>query len=527
MRVYDNNFYSSSKNYIYIISILTAITVLSFFIFTEEMVSIYGAIISGIVLVQIYFTSRVKKFYDGTSKNLVETKIRLEMAEKDKYFISNFDEITMLPNGKYILEKIESNLLEDTSKKAIIVFEIDRLNTILASLSSVYENGILQLIKERLQENFPNYFIGKLEGNQFVLLIEKDNEREQIICLCRRLITLMEKPTQVEQLSFQLSVNIGIAYYPEDAQDAENCIKFAKFAMYEARKSRDHFVFYECTLSKVREARILLENDLFLGLERGEFTLHYQPQLKLKTKNGICMEALLRWEHPEKGMISPADFIPIAEESGLIVPIGKWVLETACRQTKKLQDLIQLPVTVAVNLSLRQLLQEDFVEVVREILLKTGLSPKSLQLEITESMTMEIEVLIPILKKLKGLGISIALDDFGKGYSSLSYLKNLPVDCLKIDRQFVKNMTKDKHEPVLDLIISMAKHLNLCVVAEGVETMDQFDYLLSSDCDSVQGFLISRPIAFEQILDNRKDVTVQLNYQTQSDYYGFIKKLFK
>lgn len=308
---------------------------------------------------------------------------------------------------------------------------------------------------------------------------------------------------------------------------AEDLLKCARFAMFEAKKVQDHCTFHEPSMSRARKEQLMLENDLYKAIQKNELFLQYQPQLKLKTKHDISMEALVRWNHPEKGLVSPADFIPLAEETGLIVPIGQWVLETACKQTKELQEVLGQPVTVAVNLSLRQFFHGNFTHIVRSILEETKLSPANLQLEITETMTMDKNFLLPILNDLKELGVTIALDDFGKGYSSLSYIKDLPIDCLKIDRDFVKNMSENKREPLVDMMISMAKHLALHVVAEGVETMEQFNYLVNSECDAVQGFLISKPISYETVIANCKSINDKdIRCRTQSEYYTLIKQIF-
>ncbi len=361
-------------------------------------------------------------------------------------------------------------------------------------------------------------------------MIDNKHNKSSIVELCNELIEMMAHPFEIQSYSLNIRINIGVASYTEDMKTEEDAIEFAQFAMLEAKNRPEHFAFYKPSMMLKREEQLMLQNDLYKAVQNEEFHLHYQPQLNLKTKRLISMEALVRWKHPEKGLIPPCDFIPLAEESGLIVPIGKWVLETACRQTKELQQLIQKPIKVAVNLSLKQLFHENFVQVVDNILKDTQLSPEHLQLEITESMIMDTKYVLPILHDLKKLGVSIALDDFGKGYSSLAYLKELPIDCLKIDREFVQNVDENNDEPLLDMMISMAKHLKLQVVAEGIEKIEQFNYLLNSECDMIQGFLISKPTPFENIKENCKRVineckTIQCNIH--SHYYGLIKEIFK
>ncbi|MFC7687924.1 putative bifunctional diguanylate cyclase/phosphodiesterase [Ureibacillus sp. GCM10028918] len=519
--------YLDKKNIIYVVSGFVVLALVSFPVFSKENLISNSIISSILIILLLYFAIYVKSIYENAVKTLRDTERKLSNSEKQKHFMSYYDEVTKLPNERYILEKINTIVNHDPSRKGLFVFEVERFATIKSSLGSFYTNRMLELIAERLQDTFPNFTIGKFQEDQFLILVDSKKEKKAYLTLCKQLIELMEKPFCIQHFSLNITVNMGIAYYPEDARTAEDLIKCAQFALYEARNVPEHWTFYEPAMSLVREEQLMLENDLYKAIQNNELFLQYQPQLKLKTKHDISMEALVRWKHPKKGLIPPSDFIPIAEESGLIVPIGKWVLETACRQTKQLQETLGHPITVAVNLSLGQLFHENFVQVVSSILKETKLSPESLQLEITETMTMDKQFLMPILNELKAIGITIALDDFGKGYSSLSYLKDLPIDCLKIDRDFVKNMSEDEHEPLVDLIISMAKHLKLNVVAEGVETMEQFNYLVNSECDAVQGYLISKPSSYETIIKNSKGLKKYDFYcQTQSEYYCLIKQIF-
>ena len=519
--------YLNRKNIVYIAIGLIVLTLISVLIFSKENSISDNIIFSIMIVLLLYLAICVKSIIEDTIKTLLDTEKRLTESEKEKHFMSYHDEVTKLPNERYLLEKINTALQVDSSPKTLLVLEVDRLTTIKSSLGSYYTNCILEVIAERLKCKFPDFIIGKLQEDQFVILIENKSEKEAFLSLCKQLIEWIEQPFSVQHFSLNITVNIGIAYYSKDAKTAEELMKCAQLAMYEARNVPEPCTFYEQSMTYVREEQLRLENDLYKAIQNKELFLQYQPQLKLKTKHDFSMEALLRWNHPEKGFIPPSDFIPLAEETGLIVPIGKWVLETACRQTRELQELLGRSVTVAVNLSLRQLFHGNFVQVVRQILNETKLPPESLQLEITETMTMDKNFLLPILHDLKALGVTIALDDFGKGYSSLSYLKDLPIDCLKIDREFVNNMSENEHEPLVDLIISMAKHLKLNVVAEGVETMEQFNYLLNSECDAVQGYLISRPSSYETIIKNCKCLNKKnLHCDLQSEYYSLIKQIF-
>ncbi|RIJ67980.1 bifunctional diguanylate cyclase/phosphodiesterase [Rummeliibacillus sp. POC4] len=491
-------------------------------LFTIKLTTFNIVIFSIVLIVQVGLAAYIKFLHQDIMKKLVDTEKNLMVSEREIKHKTYFDEITKLPNERYLLDKIEENLHVNPYDKAVLVFEIDRLASIKSSLGSVYSDCLLRKVAQRLQDQLSDQLIiGKLRDDQFVILIDHYESRDDILKFCKQLQKIMETPFEIQYFSLNNSLNIGISFYPKDAESELDLIKFAQIAAYEARNTQEHILFYETSMSDVRTERVTLENDLFNALKNNELFLEYQPQVDTMTGEIISMEALVRWRHPKRGLVSPGEFIPVAEESGLINPIGKWVLETACYQTKKLQDKIDRPIQIAVNLSLCQLFQGDFVQTVQQILEKTELSPQSLQLELTESMTMNTDHLTPILHDLKSLGVSLAVDDFGTGYSSLSYLRDLPIDCLKIDCSFVKNIQQDtSNEPIVDMIISMAKHLNLKVVAEGVEEITQFNYLMKSKCDFIQGYLFSRPISIEQIFDtlcNLQHIAKEMIQSLQED----------
>lgn len=498
-----SGFYSFKDHLICISLNLILIILYGITLFTVKLTAVYIVIFSIVLIVQLWLATYFKFLHQDIVKKLVniEKNMVSEIEMKKKTY---FDQITNLPNERYLLDKIKENLQGNSCHKAVLVFEIDRLASIKSSLGSLYSDRLLSKVAQRLQNQLSSQLIiGKLRDDQFVILIEHDQSHEDILKFCKQLQKMMEAPFEIQYSSLNNSLNIGISFYPKDAESELDLIKFAQIAAYEARNTQDHISFYEASMSDVRTAKVTLENDLFNALKNKELFLEYQPQVDTITGEIISMEALVRWQHPKRGLISPGEFIPVAEESGLINPIGKWVLETACYQTKKLQVHLGRPIQIAVNLSLYQLYQGDFVQTVQQILEKTALPPQSLQLELTESMTMNTDHLTPILHDLKSLGITLAVDDFGTGYSSLSYLRDLPIDCLKIDCSFVKNIQQDtSSEPIVDMIISMAKHLKLKVVAEGVEEVTQLHYLMKSECDFVQGYLISKPIPFEHIFNN-------------------------
>lgn len=445
----------------------------------------------------IYYSSVEKPFLQ-----LLRAKEHLEKSEREMHRMAYYDEITSLPNERYLQETLLENLNKDIERKALIVFEIDRLDSLKRTLGTLFGEKMLKMMAENMQAFLPKqYLLYKLREDQFVIYIQKHEDSATILELCKRLQQLMTEPYRVQHFSLNVFINIGVALYPKDALNGEDLLKFSQFAMHEAKNATERVLFYEPAMLEARTSRLTLENDLQHALTNNELYLEYQPQLDLKTGQIHSMEALIRWKHPEKGVIPPLDFISIAEETGLIVPIGQWVLETACRDTYNWQQKYERPIQVAVNLSIGQLYHEDFVQVVSQILEKTKLEPKYLQLEMTESMTMNTKQITPVLERLKALGVTIAVDDFGTGYSSLSYLKDFPIDCLKIDREFIRNIQENTNdEALVALILSMAKHLRLKVVAEGIETVEQLNYLKKNDCDIIQGYLISKPIRYEVLV---------------------------
>jgi len=450
----------------------------------------------------IYYTSVEKPF-----QQLLKIKKDLEQSQQELRFQAYHDDITLLPNEHLLLKTLKENLHEHKAQKAIIAIEIDRFAAIRSSIGISNSNKMMKLVAERIQSIVPpHYFATKLREGQFVIYIDHVKTIEELLQFCLNLKSAMTDPLQVQLFSLNGSLNIGIALY-EEQWTGEELLMHAQLAMREARQIPQRFLFYKPYMSKGIADRILLEQDLHNALTNNEFYLDYQPQVNLKTGNIESVEALVRWRHPTRGFVPPDVFIPIAEECGLIIPVGKWILETACTQAKTWEKQGLPPMKVAVNLSLGQLFQQDLVEMVQDILQRTNLDPSFLQLEITESMTMNIDQMTQLLHELKALGIQIAVDDFGTGYSSLSYLKEFPIDCLKIDRTFVRNVPHNPNdEALVSMIISMAKHLRLKVVAEGIEEVEQLSFLIDGGCDYIQGYLFSKPISPQQITETYKDL---------------------
>lgn len=450
----------------------------------------------------IYYTSVEKPF-----QQLLKIKKDLEQSQQELRFQAYHDDITLLPNEHFLLKTLKENLHEHKAQKAIIAIEIDRFAAIRSSIGISNSNKMMKLVAERIQSIVPpHYFATKLREGQFVIYIDHVKTIEELLQFCLNLKSAMTDPLQVQLFSLNGSLNIGIALY-EEQWTGEELLMHAQLAMREARQIPQRFLFYKPYMSKGIADRILLEQDLHNALANNEFYLDYQPQVNLKTGTIESVEALVRWRHPTRGFVPPDIFIPIAEECGLIIPLGKWILETACTQAKIWEKQGLPSMKVAVNLSLGQLFQQDLVEMVQDILHRTNLDPSFLQLEITESMTMNIDQMTQLLHELKALGIQIAVDDFGTGYSSLSYLKEFPIDCLKIDRTFVRNVPHNPNdEALVSMIISMAKHLRLKVVAEGIEEVEQLSFLIDGGCDYIQGYLFSKPISPQQITETYKDL---------------------
>jgi diguanylate cyclase (GGDEF)-like protein len=351
-------------------------------------------------------------------------------------------------------------------------------------------------------------------GDEFLLILVDHESTESISAVIRRLLEVIAQPILANEQSLYVTCSIGISLFSQDGDNASTLLKNADTAMYHAKeKGRNNFQFFNSEMNLRVHERFMLESSLRQAMADNVLTLAYQPQIDILSGQVIGVEALLRWKHAELGMIPPAKFIPIAEESGLIITLGEWVLRTACTQAKAWQDLGIPAMTVAVNLSARQVKQNNLPHLVKTILAETGLAAKYLELELTESLAFEnAEKLVLVLTQLKALGLQITIDDFGTGYSSLSYLKHLPLDRLKIDISFVHDIVFDKgDEAIAKIIILLGHSLRLKVIAEGVETNEQLNILLSQGCDEIQGFYYSEPLSvtdLEKFLLSKKNVSI-------------------
>ena len=463
-------------------------------------------------------TVALKAVQGGAQDYLVKGKLDRELLvramqysiERKRYQVqiehqANYDSLTGLPNRTLLHDRLQQAVFAQRHVRAIAVvfIDLDHFKFVNDSLGHNVGDELLKNMAERLRSVLrPGDTVARLGGDEFVLILNDQNNEEVMFRAMQRVTAKVSEPMAIGGKELYTTCSAGISLYPQDGPDVDTLLKNADVAMYRAKEAgRNNFQFFTAEMNQLVNERLQLEHSLRRALEHKEFLLHYQQKVNLKSGAVVGSEALLRWSHPEWGLVRPARFIPLAEETGLIVQIGEWVLHEACRQNRAWQNEGLDPGVVSVNLSARQFRQEGLVRMVSRILADTGLEPSALEMELTESMVMHnAEVAIAILQGLKSLGVALSVDDFGTGYSSLAYLKDLPIDTLKIDRSFVRDIksTGDAGEGVIaQAIISLGHNLDLKVIGEGVETDAQLRFLAKHRCDEVQGFYYGEPVAPE------------------------------
>ena len=431
----------------------------------------------------------------GLFTDLSESKA----AQERIYFLANYDELTKLPNramSRGRLERAINSAVVARDQLAVMLLDLDRFKVINESLGHSVGDALLSMVGQRLQGSVREHdTVGRQGGDEFLMIFPRAGI-DFVARLAKRVLDNLSKPFDIDGHHLVISPSIGVAVYPNDGVDAETLLRNAEVAMYSAKNSgRCQYQFFTIELNSIAQFRLKLETGLRRALEDGEFVLHYQPQVETLSGRIVGCEALIRWVTPE-GLYFPLQFIPLAEETGLIVPIGEWVLTTACSQVKAWQDSGLPAIPVAVNLSSIQFAQADIQQKIRSILISTGLAPKWLELEITETVSMsDADYTTETIHALNDLGISFAIDDFGTGYSSLSYLKRFRVSKLKIDKSFIHNVPHDPEDSaIVEAVINLGKILKLQTCAEGVETLEQFQYLKALHCDQCQGYFFGKPV---------------------------------
>jgi diguanylate cyclase (GGDEF)-like protein/PAS domain S-box-containing protein len=426
--------------------------------------------------------------------------------EAELEFQATHDSLTGLANRNLLRDRL--NLAIAYSDRHgdpvwVLFVDLDRFKFINDTLGHAAGDKLLKTVAQRLQATVREVdtdTVARLGGDEFMLVLGRQADEGLVLGIIDSIIAAVSQPLTIDGHEFFLTCSIGVAMCPRDGRDPDTLIKHADIAMYRAKEmGRNTYQFYTASMNERTQDRLRLEGDLRYALERDEFVLHYQPQVDLRSGRVTGMEALLRWQHPQLGLLSPDRFITLAEETGLIVPIGAWVVRTACGHVKACQQAGYGDLRVAVNFSARQFVQKDLVQSVAAVLIQTGLAPQHLEIELTESLVMtDVDYAIGVLHDFRKLGVTLSVDDFGTGYSSLSYLRRLPLNVLKIDQSFVRDITLDSDDAaIVASIISLAHSLRLHVVAEGVETKEQLAFLQRHGCDAIQGYYFSRAISAE------------------------------
>ncbi len=441
-------------------------------------------IISGIAVILILVALRVGYLF------------ALREMNRSNRIMMTHDPLTGLLNRQAFMQRLEERIREaGHDPLTVVLLNVNRFRWINDALGSDLGDLIIMIVAQQLRmgiEGTPD--IARLSGDEFALILDHDTaeSRQIVMDLIRR---FDEQPVEVRGQSLQILASAGLAGYPQHGRTASELVSHADIALIQARQSYIHVVEFDPVMDEEMHDRLQLATELRTAIRNGELSLAYQPRIDLATGRIAAIEALLRWHHPELGHVRPSKFIPIAEQTGLIVPIGEWVLETACAQAAGWNWQGSEECRISINISVQQLVHPDFVAVLDDVLQRTGLNPKQLELELTESIFIENpQKISKILDKIKERGIRIAIDDFGKGYSSLNYLKRYPADTLKIDKEFITGTQSDTGQIITASVIQLARDLGLTVVAEGVEQSEQLAFLMRKGCNEVQGYLLCRPV---------------------------------
>ncbi|MES9925818.1 MAG: EAL domain-containing protein [Candidatus Thiodiazotropha endolucinida] len=434
---------------------------------------------------------------------------QIKEAQDQINFLAHHDALTRLPNRALFRERFDHALMHarrENASIALLFLDLDRFKTVNDTLGHPVGDQVLLEVSKRMNQIIrASDTLARLGGDEFVLLLEEQTDAQHAAVVARKLIDLFSRPMIIGEHELVVTASIGITLYPNDGDDPDKLIRHADRAMYEAKQQgRNTYRFFTQALTEGALERLMMENDLRRAVARNELILHYQPIVNLETRQLQGIEALVRWQHPEQGLIAPGLFIELAEEIGIIGEIGQWVLRAACSQLARWdRDGFKVP-RISVNLSVQQIDREGLITMVSEELNSSGLSPERLELEVTESMLIRNpELSRTVLSELRTIGVKFAIDDFGTGYSSLAYLKLLPLDHLKIDQSFVRDIGKDANdEAIVRAIIAMSKSLGLESVAEGVEEAHQARFLQQAGSDLAQGYLYSRPLPADEIFSN-------------------------
>lgn len=453
-----------------------------------------------------------------SNKKLEEAMIQAKSVAKEMKHQAHHDILTGLPNRMLLNDRINNALAHanrEDNVLAILFLDLDRFKIINDSLGHSIGDELLKIVSDRVSSCVRNEdTVARLGGDEFVVLLSRINGARDAGKIANTITNALQEPIVCQGHELSVTTSIGISIYPYDGLDADTLLKNADISMYRAKElGRNKHIYYTAEMNAESRKQLAIETNLRKAMERNELYVLYQPKVDITTNRIVGAEALLRWEHPIMGHISPEDFIPIAEDSGLIIPIGEWVLNKALKQQKEWHDDGYPDLKIAVNISATQLARPGLINAVENALNNSGINPERVDLEITENVVMQnIDHVITTLNEIKNFGINISMDDFGTGYSSLSYLRKLPIDTVKIDRSFVRNIPHDKEDvSIAQAIIAMSKSLGLQIIAEGVENIKQVNFFKQEGCTIVQGFLFSKPVSapdFKLMLDNQENLNV-------------------
>lgn len=457
----------------------------------------------------IYVNSTINVIYTDTqeiaclilvTRDITESK----KAEQTYAHFAMHDALTDLPNRRHFLQMLDREVAlahETSSPFALLFIDLDQFKYVNDRWGHQIGDTILAEFADRLKFTLRSFdIVARLGGDEFAVVLRNVDNQSQARRFVRKIIDAVKVPVDIDDEQYTINCIVGIAFYPEHAKTADEILSKADTALYAMKERGKGYLFYDPELEEQSLEQVLLENELRKAIENNEFYIDYQPKVNLDTGELIGLEALLRWQHPELGLISPGQFIPLAEESGLIVPIGEWVLREAVKQNKSWQEQGYPPVKISVNVSVRQLADEQFIYCLKEILHDAELNPDLLELEVTETIFVDVENAGDLLQRIRELGVHISVDDFGTGYSTFNYIKKLPIDTLKIDRSFISDIdVNEESQAIASAIITLAKTLNINVLAEGIERNAQAKLLKNNGCKQRQGFYFGKPISAQKV----------------------------